>query len=113
MTPRRIRRDPLGMIARLPTNATGTMGTPPSIAITNGPFLKGCSVPSGHRVPSAKSLLTLEGGKVVEAPGETVLSIGPANDFDPCALLHVAYARQSDPESLLKLVGRVPGHIRR
>ena len=42
------------MIARLPTNPSGTMGTPPSIAITNGPFLKACSVPSGHRGPFRK-----------------------------------------------------------
>ena len=74
------------------------------------PFAKAVSV---GMLYSCKSLLTLEGGKVVEPPGDTVLSIGRPNDFDPCALLDMAHARQSDPESLLKLVSPAPGHIGR
>ena len=79
-------------------------------------------VPECEEAPDAENpsrpqhdrrLLALEGRKVVEPPGDTVLTVGRIKDSDPCALLHMAHACQSDPESLSKLVGPAPGHIRR
>ena len=58
-------------------------------------------------------LLALEGRKVVEPPGDTVLTTGRIEDSDPCALFHTADTCQSDPEPISKLVGPGPGHIRR
>ncbi len=54
MVPGRIAILPLGKIALEPIPVIGRTGTRASIAMTNPPFLKGKSSPSGLRVPSGK-----------------------------------------------------------
>ncbi len=50
---------------------------------------------------------------MVEPPGDTVLSIGRPNDFDPCALLDMAHLGERNSKTLLKLVGPWAGHAGR
>src|SRR3990172_6337265 len=54
--PRRTSSLAFGFEAAAPEMATGTTGTPASMATTNGPFLKGWTVASALRVPSGKTM---------------------------------------------------------
>ena len=56
MVPGRMRSEPFGMTSRDPEIAAGTISTPDWIARTKAPFLKGCRLPSGDRVPSGNMM---------------------------------------------------------